>query len=734
MRKKIVLFLIVSLVTVNFLGLAFITTTSTSSDFLSVFPRNSMAPDGLDPMDATPEMLGEDEIAIRKYAAQVGPAIATQASPVGAPATVDDELTITVSDMGLDIHYDETFVVVMDGTHGIILIEKAAYDNYDPITDDYVFPNPNGCWRPEDRISTAQLSYLLNEFDTNIYPTDTDVFGQHLPRGDEGQKVWILIHNIRDPSYYDCSFTWYVAGYFSASEDAENNKNMMHIDSYDWANRIGPDAARPYLYEGVFAHEFQHMIHFDQDPDEPSWVDEACADLAPFLCDYGHQSGHIANYFVFHPMTSLTFWGSALADYGASYLFALYLYEKYGGAAFFTALLQEQANGIKGIENTLDAFGYKESFEEIFDAWTIANYIDDISIEDGKYGYDTLTIGSDDTWGWTIELALTYYWEIPPETAPTGFPSDWFYGIEPQPYTAHYFRLTTDRISMVTFEGDDFSGTTAYSGTDEWYSDADAWAWRSFYQTFDIPAGGATLNFMTFFEIEWNWDYGYVEVYDHDTGEWSTLYDPTVVMYDDYFDPHGMVDYVGHPQNNPNCPDGREPRDYEAAGTWCAFTGYSDGWIPVSMDLSDFKGHTIDLYFTSWQDGAFTLQMMYVDDISIPEIGFFDDVESGEDGWDTTGWYITDGILDNSFGVTMLKTEQLYPWDITLESVRHMRINPVKEKGRMLIFPVEPEEVYVAIVSNRADHILTSHYDLYVDQLKAKGWLNKLGLNHNEIN
>ena len=45
------------------------------------------------------------------------------------------------------------------------------------------------------------------------------------------------------------------------------------------------------------------------------------------------------------------------------------------------------------------------------------------------------------------------------------------------------------------------------------------------------------------------------------------------------------------------------------------------------MDLTPFAGHTIDLYFTTWQDGAFTLQMMYVDDISIPEIGFSDDVE-----------------------------------------------------------------------------------------------------------
>jgi len=139
-------------------------------------------------MDATVEMLGEDEVAIRRLAARVGPEVATGASPFGAPATIGEVLTVSVSDFYLGIDYDEDFVVLMDGTHGIILIEKAAYDNYDSGTDEYVFPTPNDCWRTEDRISTAQLAYLLDEFDNNMYPTTTTIYGEPLPRGDEGQK------------------------------------------------------------------------------------------------------------------------------------------------------------------------------------------------------------------------------------------------------------------------------------------------------------------------------------------------------------------------------------------------------------------------------------------------------------------------------------------------------------------------------------------------------------------
>jgi len=677
-----------------------------------VSPPTKMARPGPDPMDLTVEMLGEDEIAIRELAAQVGPAAATNASSVGEPATIGDEFTLTVSDNGLDVDYDETFVVVLDGTWGIILIEKAAYDSFDGTN--YTFPNPNGCWRPEDLISHEQLVYLLDEFDNNMYPTVADVYGEPLPRGDEGQKTWILIFNIRDESYYDCSQTSYIAGYFSASESAENNKNIMHIDSYDWEDRVGPGVARPYLYEGVFAHEFEHLVHFDIDPDEPSWVDEGLADLAGFLCGYGHSDGHLFNYLAYHPMVSLTFWGGGLEDYGASYLFQLYLFEKYGGAAFTSALVDEQANGIEGIENTLAAFGYRDRFDDIFDNWVVANYIDDTRKAGGKYGYDTLDIGSADTRGATIEWVLYNVWWGPPDAAPFAVPSDWFYGIEPQPYTAHYFRFNSETATNVWVDGDDYSGTPAYSGSYEWYSGAEAWAWRSFYQTFSIPAGGATLDFMTFYEIEEDWDYGYVEVFDKTTGEWYTL------------DAAGTVDVVAHGQDNPNTPDEREPTAYEAAGRWHGFTGVSGGWVPVSMDLTPFAGHEIDVYFTTWQDGAFTLQMMYVDDISIPEIGFLDDVEAGEDGWASSGWYVSDGILANGLTIVAIDAKGVptarYPEPtrsnaMQLHRVYTMTTDPDTQEGIVKVpaTPVKSGRVEVAIIANHANHILTSHYELVVE-------------------
>ena len=685
------------------------------------FPRNDMAPDGLDPMDLTVEDLGEDEIAIRQLAAEVGSAIASNASPIGLPADVGDEFTFTVSDDELGITYDEDFVVVREGDYGLILVTKDAHDLYD---GNYYFENPIGDdsepWlRMWDIMTDDQLDYMLAEFDNTIYPTVTSIYGEPLARGDEGQKVWTLLFNIRDYAYYHTDATSYIAGYFSASSSAENNKNIMHIDTYDWANRTGPGPhpgpgdPRPYLYEGIFAHEFEHLVHFDIDPDEPSWVDEGLADLAGFFCGYGHSEGHIAYYMVYHPFTALTFWGGGLEDYGASYLFQLYLFEQYGGAAFTSALVQEQANGIEGIENTLAAFGHKDSFDEIFDNWMVANYADDTRKSGGKYGYETLTVGSTDTWGYTIEYALSYNWWGPPDEAPFAIPSAWLG--DPQPYTAHYYRFNCDDDTKVYIDGEDFSGTLPYSGSYEWYSDAEAWAWRSFYQSFDIPGGGATLDFYTNFDIEGDWDYGYVEVYDQDTGEWYTL------------NATGTVDYVAIAQDNPNCPTEREPTTYDAAGRWHAFTGNSGGWIPVSMDLSPFAGHRIDLYFTTWQDGAFTLKMMYVDNISIPEIGFFDDVESGEGDWTSTEWYVTDGIESNNIGVVVIDTKWIpterYPEFSGNNAMSILKVRSLKrfddstQSGWLSVpeTPADSGRVQVAIVANHADHILPSSYIFWVD-------------------
>lgn len=658
-------------------------------------------------------MLKEREEQLLKGAAEMdnGPFLRSLRS-VEKNAETGDEITISIGDFYYENSYDETFTVVKVGTNGIILVTKEAYESFDGTA--YHFANPVGDGsgkfkRKEDILTTTQLDYLLDEFDRTIYPGDTAVFGEPLPRGTEGKKIWILLHNIKDASYYVEGEESYVAGYFSAGEDMQNNKNMMHIDTYDWINRVGAESENPFLYEGVFAHELEHLIHFDRDSDEPSWIDEGLADLAGYICGYGHPVKHVAYYLVRHPITPLTFWGSGLEDYGASYLFALYLYEKFGGNEFVTALIREQANGIEGVNNTLAAFGYDIDFDQVYNNWTVANYLDDSEICEGQYGYTSLEMGSADTLGYTIASALEKFWEVTAKDGSFDLSSDWT-GINPAPYTPHYVSFHNEWMTKSRFNGDDFVGVLAVDGEKEWYSGASAWAFRSFSRDFEIPAEGANLTFQTYFEIEENWDYGYVEVYSHDTGEWYTAAAEGLT-----------TNTLPNIQDNPNTPLEREPSTYLEKGRWNAFTGNSAGWKEVTMDLNAFAGQTISLYFTTWQDGAFTLQMMYVDKIVIEAAGFADSGENGPGEWTMNEWEITDGKKDNTYSITNLLTYTFPEFDDggyelsgqeVLFDLSFMCIDSEKEKGKAFLYPAPRESGLknISIISNLADHILPSGY------------------------
>ena len=167
-----------------------------------------------------------------------------------------------------------------------------------------------------------------------------------------------------------------------------------------------------------------------------------------------------------------------------------------------------------------------------------------------------------------------------------------------------------------------------HSGMYEWYSDGASYSWFRLGQTFNIPETGATLKFWSYYEIEEDWDYGYVEAHDLDADEWYTL--PGLMT----------VSTLPERQDNPNCPGEFEPATYHDAGRWNAFTGFSSVMYQEEMDLTPFAGHTVELYFTYWTDPFVLERGWYVDDIEIPEVGFFYDVESGLGDWTYNGWSI----------------------------------------------------------------------------------------------
>jgi hypothetical protein len=214
----------------------------------------------------------------------------------------------------------------------------------------------------------------------------------------EGQKVVTLVDNVRDPNFYDFPKNQtYVAGFFSRQFNELTDRNIMTIDAYDWEHRTGVNPkdeqnsdicksrpARANQYEGVFAHEYQHLLHYYTDPDEGNFLNEGLSDYVESLVGYGDtratvfqkgQESHLTCYNGFGtvgtrfnpnpqacggPQNSLTMWGDEgegseiLADYGAAWSFLLYLRDRYGAKVIEDLHRDKERQGMKSVQAALD--------------------------------------------------------------------------------------------------------------------------------------------------------------------------------------------------------------------------------------------------------------------------------------------------------------------------------------------------------------------------------------------
>jgi len=140
----------------------------------------------------------------------------------------------------------------------------------------------------------------------------------------------------------------------------------------------------------VLAHELEHLIHWGQDDNENTWVDEGMAELA--MVYFGMPDPIVQ--FNSNPDNSLIEWNQDFADYVKVMLFFTYLEEHFDDGSLILDIVAEPQNSISGISNQLIEHGYTIPFESIFVNWTIANFLDDPDVMDGLYNYDALDLPS----------------------------------------------------------------------------------------------------------------------------------------------------------------------------------------------------------------------------------------------------------------------------------------------------------------------------------------------------
>ena len=494
----------------------------------------------------------------------------------------------------------------------------------------------------QDVITCDQLAYLQTQLDT-IVATDVHYFGDYLDRPAGNENIDILIYNIVDEDFFDPEFGSYISGFFSVGFQEQFDRNIVFVDSLDWEAYLGntPNSRDPYRIEGTVAHELEHLIHNDHDVDEESFVDEGLAELAVFLNGFGHTSN--TTWYLAYHRDSLTGWGSQLEDYGSSYLFELYLLENFGhqtGGVWDNGwtrnLVDQQENGIAGIEAQTGA-----EFDTLFDAWILANLEDDPSREGaGGYplGYDEIDLNPflDPNYGpWSIRRAIT---DIYGADTHGNLPISRYYGGSVSgavefplgasgPYAAIYKSYAgAAQYRSVNFRGDAQAGVAPVEGT---YEVASGGGHQLTDRTLelDVPVGG-TLAFSTWFDIEEEWDYGFVEVSTDSGATWAKL-----------------PGSITRTSTNPNGSTAWTNALGSATSTDAAITGSSGGWVNATFTLPAASGVLVRFnYFT---DEAVNGQGWFIDDVQVD--GFADGFESGSGNWTLGGWTVTTGLFANDW-------------------------------------------------------------------------------------
>ena len=235
---------------------------------------------------------------------------------------------------------------------------------------------------------------LVAAFGGTISPTCTSAFGPVPDAIDGDPKVYLLICDPMNEGvggYFDDASQYTDAEAMAAGLGHSNEVEMVHI------NYLYP----PYDYlvgtaigNAILAHEFQHLIHWGGDPDEELWINEGMSNHASIICGYPDAAwDHVYLGFLPDPDEDLLHWGNAYPDYGAASLFAAYFYDQFGGATATLALVQDSTNGTASVEETIAEMGFPQAgFRRVFGDWAVATYLDDPSVADGRYGYESYDI------------------------------------------------------------------------------------------------------------------------------------------------------------------------------------------------------------------------------------------------------------------------------------------------------------------------------------------------------
>lgn len=485
----------------------------------------------------------------------------------------------------------------------------------------------------------ADLKKLGDTFEDKIYPTTRKFFGSEWSPGvDNDVHLYIL---------YVKGVGSHVAGYFSSSDEihplAHPYSNAAELFVVNAENTRLTDT---YTY-GVLAHEFQHMIHWYRDRNEDTWLNEGFAELSAFLNDFGGDDK--ASLAMSRPDMQLTDWpndpNATSPYYGSAFLFVNYFLGRFGEQAT-QAVVSHAQNGLESIDLVLKDLkltnpktGKPLAADDVFQDWTLANYIQDKSVDNGLYSFPLMKR--------TYKAATTETISRCPYNQVSRTVSQ---------YGTDYVRITCQGSFNLRFEG---SQTTkvlpqdAHSGKYMFWSNKGDESDMTLTQTFDFTSLQAPikLSYWTWYDLEEDYDYLYLAA-SLDGSNWEIIRTPSSTDKNPSGNSYG----------------------------W-GYNGKSRNWIKEEVDLSKFAGKKVTLRFEYVTDAAVNGEGLLLDDMELAALNYKTDFESDDGGWEARGFVRIQNLLPQTFRLSVVSKGRTTTVEtITLAADQTTEI-PIKIEG-----------------------------------------------------
>jgi len=478
-------------------------------------------------------------------------------------------------------------------------------------TDHAYFWVENGVRYDQDDLEALALA-----FENEIYPTNRTFFGSEWSPGVDGDPHLYIL--------YARNLGFNLAGYYSSADE-------YHPMAHEYSNAHetfvlnadNVDFGEEYTY-GVLAHEFQHMIHWYRDRNESSWLNEGFSELASFL--NGYDAGGFDYLYTSNPDLQLNDWpndpSKTSPHYGSSFMFVNYFLDRFGDTAT-QALVAHPLNGMTSVDAVLREMNAQDTLtgqliqaDNLFVDWVVANFLHDSQIADGRYAYHN-----------NDSVPSTSATEVISDC--TGNPLT----RDVHQYGVDYIRVTCPGEYTIHFEGsfqvglvpqDPFSGTFAFWSNKG--DESDMTLTRSF--DFSDHSGPLTLTFWTWYDLEEDYDYLYLET-SSDGGEtWQIVTTPSGTDEDPSGNSYGWA--------------------------YNALSGGDGRWIQETIDLTEFAGNQVQIRFEYVTDAAVNGEGLLLDDIAVPEIGYFSDFEEDAGGWEAAGFVRIQNYIPQTYQLALI--------------------------------------------------------------------------------